>query len=391
MKIAFVSTFPPSPCGIGEYASNLRQGLKPLIAEGDEISVIAEKHAGKDETQEDVHRYWRRGRSWENDILKGIDDLKPDLVHLQHEEALLHQDKRFPWLLDQIRKRGIASVVTLHSVYRGPLAPPGRWAPKRFHRALGDSSQALIVHQESGCADVLRDHGVPPSRVAVIPHGTLPLKTPSRAEARQELKLDPDAPVVLFFGVIHPKKNLHVLLQAFDRVADAVPGATLLIAGKPRQRNILDKAYTLWLENHLMRTGRKRGWLDYRRGFVPNEVLPSYLAAADIVAFPHKQRYGSASGVLHLALSAGRAVVCSRGPKFTEAVDHFYQRFPDAFPQSSDSEGWARGLIRLLKDDELREEMAEMASELGRDTDWSHVAQQHLNVYNKALADIQKN
>jgi glycosyltransferase involved in cell wall biosynthesis len=390
MKIAFVSTFPPAPCGIGHYASHLRHSLRPLI-NGEEISVIAEKHEHSAETQEDVHRYWRRGRSWEKDILAGIDKLKPDLVHLQHEEALLHQDKRFPRLLDQIRKRGIASVVTLHSVYRGPLRPPGRWAPSRFHRALSDTSQTLIVHQESGCADVLRDHGVPARQVAVIPHGTLKMETPSRAQAREELNLDPKAPLVLFFGVIHPKKNLHVLLQAFDQVADSIPGAKLVLAGNPRQRNIIDKSYTLWLENHLMRSGRSRGWLDYRRGFVPNDLLPSYLAAADIVTFPHKQRYGSASGVLHLALSAGRAVVCSKGPKFTEAFDYFYQRFPAAFPSSNDPEGWARGLIRLLGDEELRTEMATMATKLGRDTDWSQVAQQHLDVYNRALADLHNN
>lgn len=391
MKIAFVSTYPPSACGIGEYARNLRRGLSPLIDDGSEIKVIAEEHTSTGESDEDVHRYWQRGRAWQEEILKGIDELKPDIVHVQHEEAILNQDKRFPWLLGEIRKRGIASVVTLHSVYKGPLYPPGRWAPKRFHKALSDSSQALIVHQEAGCADVLREHGVPANQVAVIPHGTQSLESPSRADARKALDLEPGAPIVLFFGVIHPKKNLHVLLEAFDEVVEAVPGARLVVAGKPRTRNILDKTYTRWLESHLMRNGKRKGWLDYRRGFVPSETLPAYLAAADLVAFPHKQRYGSASGVLHLALSAGRAVVCSRGPKFTEAVDYFSQEFPEAFPESSDSSGWARGIIALLRDKEMREKMEGMATDLGRDTDWSRVARQHLDLYAKALKDLSSN
>ena len=391
MKIAFVSTYPPAPCGIGEYARNLLRGLSPIVDSGSEIQVIAEDHASISESQDDVHRYWQRGRAWQNEILKGIDELKPDIVHVQHEEALLHQDKRFPWLLEEIRKRGIASVVTLHSVYKGPLAPPGRWAPKRFHRALGNASQALIVHQEAGCADVLREHGVPANQVAVIPHGTQSLVTPSRADARQALGLDSSAAIVLFFGVIHPKKNLHVLLKAFEDVALAIPGAKLLVAGKPRQRNILDKSYTLWLESHLMRNGKRQGWLDYRRGFVPDEVLPAYLAAADIVAFPHKQRYGSASGVLHLALSAGRAVVCSRGPKFTEAIDYFSKQFPKSFPESSDSKGWARGIIALLEDQEMREQMEGKAADFGRETDLSRVARQHLDLYTKAIRDLASN
>jgi glycosyltransferase involved in cell wall biosynthesis len=393
MNIAFVSTFPPAPCGIGHYTSHLRHGLKPLIDDGSNIPVIAEKHVSMPETEGEVHRYWRRGRSWEKDILQGIDDLKlkPELVHIQHEEALLHQDKRFPWLLDQMRQRGIATVVTLHSVYRGPLAPPGRWNPKRFHKALSDTSQALIVHQNAGCADVLLEHGVPSKQVSVIPHGTLTFDTPTRQDAREQLNLHPTDPVVLFFGVIHPKKNIHVLLQAFDEVADAVPGAKLVVVGKPRQRNILDKSYTLWLEKQVMRTGLRKGWLDYRRGFLADELLPSYLAATDIVTFPHKQRYGSASGVLHLALTAGRAIVCSKGPKFTEAYDHFYPRFPTSFPPSNDPQAWARGLIRLLKDPDLREEMEGMASDLGRETLWSQVARQHLDVYNKAFEDFTKN
>ncbi len=42
--------------------------------------------------------------------------------------------------------------------------------------------------------------------------------------------------VVLFYGRIHPKKGVDLLLEAFDRVAGDAPGAGLLIAGIPEDK-----------------------------------------------------------------------------------------------------------------------------------------------------------
>ncbi|MDW7681582.1 MAG: glycosyltransferase, partial [bacterium] len=53
----------------------------------------------------------------------------------------------------------------------------------------------------------------------------------TRTSARKALKLEAEAPVVLFFGYIRQYKGLHVLLAAMPRVLKTI-SVKLLVAGE---------------------------------------------------------------------------------------------------------------------------------------------------------------
>ena len=132
-----------------------------------------------------------------------------------------------------------------------------------------------------------------------------------RAAARAALGLATEVPLVLFFGAIKAFKGLDRLLGAFARVVQQLPAARLLIAGFPTEpfapyaRSIA----ALGLSARV----------DCRLGFIPERAVTLCFRAADLVVLPYLTT--SFSGVLMMALTAGRATVVSDVGGLAEAVE----------------------------------------------------------------------
>jgi len=380
MKIAFVSVFPPSTNGIGDYTYDLaravaaRSPATPLV-------VLADR-AGDRDVEVEVDRCWEPAGNFVPELLAAAERAQADVVHLQHG-GYMGRDSRVPLLLEHLRARKIRTVVTLHGVYpqRGrSLWRPSKWSPLRFHRALGQASDRIVIHQKAGALDPLVDHGVAAERVAIIPHGTPEVPAVDARAARERLGLPLDRPIALFLGFIEYSKGVDTVVRAFGDVAAAVPGALLVVAGRIEQHDLQDRLYRRMLERRVRR-GRSDGWIEFRPGYLPADDIPAYLAAADVVVFPYRQKHGSASGILHRAFAAGRAIVCSRGPKFVDFAESLGDDAASALPEPTDVAAWSASLARVLGDAELRARLERTTAELGRRSAWPVVADRHLALY----------
>jgi glycosyltransferase involved in cell wall biosynthesis len=152
--------------------------------------------------------------------------------------------------------------------------------------------ELVLVHGERSRDQLLR--AAPRARVVVVPHGDERILAPT---------VPPPAPEerILFFGDWRRAKGLHVLLDAFERLERDRPVARLTIAGTPLPDGDPE---------------RVRRWAAARADrveiidhYVPVEELPGLFARARVVAAPYLA--GSQSGVVHLAMTMGRAVVAS--------------------------------------------------------------------------------
>jgi glycosyltransferase involved in cell wall biosynthesis len=180
--------------------------------------------------------------------------------------------------------------------------PRNRWTPRELYatspalsmllRRLYARMDLVFLHGERSRAEFARTWRAP--RLAVIPHGDERL-----------LGGEPPAPAdeerVLFFGDWRHAKGLHQLLEAFDLVCERRPQARLTIAGTPYPD--ADPA-------------RVRRWAAQRAEqvevidrYVPLEDVRGLFARTRVVAAPYLA--GSQSGVVHLAMTLGRAVVAS--------------------------------------------------------------------------------
>lgn len=246
-----------------------------------------------------------------------------DLVHAQHEVFLygpLCTSLQFSLALREPRRRGRPVVVTVHGVPdlttidRGFVAANGSRVPPRLvrpllRRLIGDAAHAgdaVIVHDEIFAERLVEQYDMPPARVHVVPH-PVPVRQPrDRAQARATLGLD--GPVALFFGFVTGYKGLPLLLEGWDRYRRTGGTGELLVAGGRHPRLAGTRSYETQYHRLMARAAAIEGvrWV----GYIPDEDVPSYLEAADLMALPYRDAL-AASGPMSFALAYGLPVVGS--------------------------------------------------------------------------------
>jgi glycosyltransferase involved in cell wall biosynthesis len=113
----------------------------------------------------------------------------------------------------------------------------------------------------------------------------------SKYEAREQLGIDKEGKIVLFFGFIRKYKGLDILLEAMKIIREKDPDIKLLVGGEFYEDN---KPYDeliskLGIEDSLI----------MHTSFIPDSEVKYYLCAADVVVQPY--RSATQSGVTPLA------------------------------------------------------------------------------------------
>lgn len=135
-----------------------------------------------------------------------------------------------------------------------------------------------------------------------------------RSEARraiasaQGVELDDDTPLVLFFGFVRPYKGLPDLVEAIPHIR---PDARIMVVGefwKDTRAEFDAQVAALGVADRIICVD----------GYIPNEAVPQYFDAADLVALPY--RHGTGSGILQMAFGYRRPVVATRVGSLPDAV-----------------------------------------------------------------------
>lgn len=194
------------------------------------------------------------------------------------------------------------------------------------------------------------------ARLAIIPHGDETLFADDPPPPSPE-------PRILFFGDWRKVKGLSVLMEAFDRLAARRPEVTLTIAGAPSPEEGESERVIRW-------AGERAGRVEVIPRYVPVADVREVFARARVAVMPYLVGYQS--GVLHLAMTMGRAVVASDVGDLGSAVDD--GRTGRLVPPG-DPERLAAALEDIVCDPGLAEELGARGRErvLAR-SGWDHVA-----------------
>lgn len=247
-----------------------------------------------------------------------------DLWHLHHPETVLYRRAwlaawaetiAFLILFTLARLRGTRMVWAVHDLGSNDRLHPRLEA--LFWRRFVAGVDGVISLAETGRRDTLiRFPELAQRSVRVIPHGHYADAYPSgasRAVACRHLGLDPDCPVILHFGLIRPYKNVPHLITTFVEMKH--PAAQLVVAGRP-----FDDA----IEREVREVAEGAGRLFLNLGWIPEEEMQHYLAAADLVVLPYREVTNS--GAIFLALSFSRPVLV---PDRGAMAEHLRQFGPD--------------------------------------------------------------
>jgi glycosyltransferase involved in cell wall biosynthesis len=141
----------------------------------------------------------------------------------------------------------------------------------------------------------------PNAPIALQPHPVYDHFSPSppKAQACGQLGLNPDLPVLLFFGFIRDYKGLDVLLEATALLEQPVQ---LVIAGEAY--GSFDK-YQALIEQHPQ---RERIFLF--QDYISDAEVPVYFGAADACVLPY--RSATQSGIAAIALQLGTPMISTR-------------------------------------------------------------------------------
>lgn len=264
-----------------------------------------------------------------------------------------------------LRLLGVKLVWTVHNLLEHDRrAPEVETAVKRVVFRLVDAG---IVHCESARQAVGKTFRLPRrhrSKLTVVPHGHYTDWYPndrSKGTARRSLGLRDAGTVFLYFGRIHPYKNVLGLVEAFKSLA--AERARLMIVGRPRDTSL---AATIAHASDV--DPRIRLQFDY----VPDDAVQRYVNAADVVVLPYRDVLTSGSAVL--AASFRRAIIAPRcgciADRFDDASGLIYDPVAD---------GLERALERALSVDLDRIGRRNYARV--REPDWGAIAAATAVVY----------
>ena len=238
--------------------------------------------------------------------------------------------------------------------------PTGRLGPawlRAFLRIPGRKRLGIITRALDQALQ--RVYGpIPAGQVVIAPNG-VDLEQyaglPGPAQARRELDL-PQALTVLCSGHLYAGRGVELFLE----LAKRFPAASFVwVGGRPEDVAVYQsQARQAQLDNVIF------------SGFIAQQRLPRYQAAADILLMPYDRVIAGSGGgnsaeicspmKMFDYLAAGRAILASDLPVFHEVLNGQNAAF--ALPGEVDA--WTAALGRLLSDPLLRQGLGDQA---GRD------------------------
>jgi len=386
MNVSYISTYPPTRCGIGTYTNYLTQALS-RINNTLRISIIAEKGAKiiKDKLFE-TSPCFDRNEDYAQKINQAVTRLGSTIVHIQHEFAIFNPDGRFLNLLQELKKK-TKIVLTLHTVHTNES---NDWNIKgmsitEYNFRMSQLVDAIIVHQEPMKAELVRQ-GVNGKLIYVIPHGTEFLKQANKIEAMRRLELPKNSRIILSFGFFGHLKRRELIVDALPEVLKKVPDAYVFFSGYVRDwvqedfetRNLYeDKAKELGVRDHVI----------FAKRYIPDDEIYQVFGASDVVVFSYAQEWHAGSGGLHLAMGSFKPVVVSNIPKFEEVSREISN---ELVFNPNDSSKLATILIKLLVDNNFREIIIDKVKSYAVTTSWDLIAKTHIQIYKTLVVGSQQ-
>lgn len=281
-----------------------------------------------------------------------------DLVHAAH-----------PLLIPSLHA---AQLVTIHDLDFIRHPERTRAEIRRDYPALAKAHAAradrIVTSSEFSAGEIERELDVPRDKITVCPAGA----PDWRSHAGSRPAGVPREPYVLFLGTLEPRKNLGMLLDAYERLCETSPPASLpplVIAGAPTPASAewRERASRPPLGGHVVFTG-----------YVPDESRRALYEGAALFVLPsHHEGFGMP--VLE-AMSLGVPVIAANTGSLPEVLGD-----AGLLVDPAHAEVLAASIRRMLEDRTLAQRCRSRGVERARRFTWRASAETLMDAYERAV------
>jgi glycosyltransferase involved in cell wall biosynthesis len=360
LSIAFVSTYPPTSCGLATFTAALRGAIADGRGSDEGLGVVSlvDSHLGK--LNSDVVREHLNGdRASLGGAIAALNAF--DAVFFQHEYGI-YGGPDGAEVLDLLSGLEIPAMVTLHTVLSQPSP-----SQRSILEKVVALAERTIVMSDTARRRLVNGYRVDPAKVQVVPHGAnASLGGPSLANGSR--------PVVLTWGLIGPGKGLELAIDAFAGLKDFRPLPRYVILGKTHPKvqasqgdtyleGLVARAHDLGLSDVVEFDGR----------YLDTDALAVAVRQADLVVLPYESTEQVTSGVLVEAMAAGKPVIATA---FPHAVDLLGTGAGIVVPHG-DPIALTTALRKVLTHPSLAARMATETRLIGSTLHWPAIARQY--------------
>ncbi len=398
MRLTILSTYPPRPCGIAVFSSDLRSAIVETASRNavDIVSIV--RNPGQSHPPEVIATIRQDVLSDYAAAARVVMSRGADVVLIEHEYGIFGGDSG-AFVLNFVKELTVPVVVTLHTVLSDPSPHQ-----VRILRQLCDQATLVTVFTETARRMVTEARLVDPERVRVVPHGAPDLlalasesrpepETPDRSRwyrsagpaSERDLTLRQlrNRTVLSTFGLISSSKGLEVAIQALPRVVARHPNVVYLIAGQTHPEVIKHEgeSYRLRLER-LVRDLHLADHVLFLDHFLTVEELAVLLGQTDLYLTPYRSREQIVSGALSFAVAAGCPVVST--PYFY--AEDLLGSGAGVLVPFGDSAKLGDAVIDFLDSPAKLATARKEASRVGAELGWRNVGQTTVEVLAEAVA-----
>jgi polysaccharide biosynthesis protein PslF len=306
-RFGFVSTFPPTQCGLATFTAALRSAmLHSTMDEGWVVRLVDE--AAPRPGDEVVAQLISDDAT---SLGLAAEQLNLcDVAILQHEYGVYGgaDGSEILHLLDQVR---VPCIVVLHTVLTDPTPHQ-----RRVLEAVVAKADAVVVMTKTACERLAAGYAVDMTRVRIIAHGAPALQTTMAEPTFRTGEF-----TVLTWGLLGPGKGIEWGIEAMTMLGDVRPMPRYVVAGQTHPKVLLEEgeAYRDRLREQVRRA-ELGAWVTFDGHYRTASSLASLVRSADVVLLPYDSTEQVTSGVLTEAVAAGKPVVATRFPHAAEVL-----------------------------------------------------------------------
>lgn len=305
-RFGFVSTFPPTQCGLATFAAALRGAL--LDSTRDEGWVVRLVESPAPGSGEEVVAQLVAGcAASRNQAVAQLN--RCDVAILQHEYGIYggRDGGEILPLLDQV---AVPSIAVLHTVLTNPTPHQ-----RKVLELVVAKADAVVTMTMAARDRLAAGYAADMTKVCVIAHGApaWPVNTEPAAGS---------GPLtILTWGLLGPGKGIEWGIEAMAMLRDLTPMPRYLIAGQTHPKVLLHQGETYRdrLREQVRQTQLGR-WISFDSRYRDASALAALVQAADVVLLPYDSTDQVTSGVLIEAVAAGKPVVATRFPHARELL-----------------------------------------------------------------------